>query len=63
MAKAYKCDRCGKYYDKNFPVEDMSVVHRFGYTNEKAYHLCGDCGDRLVEFMNPGMEERRHDAE
>ena len=63
-----KCDRCGKYYDKNEKVHKSGI---FKYTpsgivevstNEKYYNakdLCDDCLEKLEKFLNGAelMEE------
>lgn len=61
MAKALKCDRCGKYYDKNrtcieykgkkIHLEGMAFANGGGYyTMHK--DLCDECIDQLVEFFD-----------
>ena len=65
---ARKCDRCGKYYDKN---EKIYKSGSFKYTpkgivdesiNGKYYNakdLCDDCLEKLERFLNGAelMEE------
>lgn len=62
MATAKKCDRCGKYYDKNiehkqkvrgtYYYEDgmcfTTVAGVYGYDK----YLCDDCLDKLHMFLN-----------
>ena len=63
MAIAMRCDRCGKYYDKNHKVveHEGKRIHLKGmaFVNGEcgryyAIHkdLCDDCLDLLVEFFN-----------
>lgn len=51
MARAYKCDRCGAYYDTDIPVNELSIVYRYGYTTDHKYNLCEKCGNELVKFF------------
>ena len=60
MAKAKKCDRCGKYYDGNtrFPVdqhgdiyiESVMTMTTGGY-HYKNYDLCDDCIKDFKKFI------------
>ena len=65
MAKAYKCDRCGKLYEDNLRYSvtngDMQVqlsgiaIYTAGYSIHKSYDLCDDCIGMLREFLRvPG---------
>lgn len=59
MAKACKCDRCGKFYqdhikenggkfiDCNF-VKGVRIFTNFAF---KDYDLCDECIDELYKFM------------
>ena len=62
MSKALKCDRCGKYYEKNVLVKSVGAVHG-GIINgiitstaegkeDKHYDLCDDCIKKLFDWMN-----------
>lgn len=53
MSKAKKCDRCGKFYEKNVVIESkgsafgdtiggIKTVTKDGITDE-AFDLCDDC--------------------
>lgn len=57
MANAKKCDRCGKFYEKNETKRKINGEYVEGikictYANRKIYDLCGDCIENLYEFMN-----------
>lgn len=61
MAKALRCDRCGKYYDQNYKIVEFEgrKIHLQGmaFDNGCGYYtmhrdLCDDCLDQLVEFFN-----------
>ena len=61
MANAKKCDRCGKYYDKNkqhpFTGSAMvSVIDGVAFTRQdggitNCYDLCDDCITLLKEWL------------
>ena len=60
MANAKKCDRCGKYYDKNEArTESGSVLTGVGFitaNNHVLDHdLCDECIDKLKQFLK-GVE-------
>lgn len=60
MAKANKCDRCGKFYqnhtkstggkfiDASF-VKGIKIMTNFAFND---YDLCDECIDKLYKFMN-----------
>ena len=68
--RAYKCDRCGKLYEKHEsngllihepPLWDnhelviaILCLPRYGNQN---LDLCHECQVKLVEFMNDGKKE------
>lgn len=64
MAYAYRCDRCGKYYDRNHKVVEyegkkiqlvgmsFTRVINGGSYNAMSKDLCDECLDQLVEFFN-----------
>ena len=61
MAKALRCDRCGKFYDRNHKVveNEGKKIHLQGiaFVNGGGYYtmhrdLCDECLDQLVEFFN-----------
>lgn len=62
MADAKKCDRCGKYYDKNEKHETSGKIHgrklagvKTIDTNDCWYNhfdLCDDCLTDLFEFLS-----------
>lgn len=67
MAKAYKCDKCGKYYSPNFyrrhgefcreskPRYIVYELDNDGNLSDYPHDLCGECqkelDDQLSEFF------------
>lgn len=55
MSNAFKCDRCGKYFDGNtIPLKRYIVI---GNRLQPAYgekDLCKDCYKSLMEFLKSG---------
>ena len=62
MSKAYKCDRCGKYYDENVkhtnPYKVLDCLHLVGIhiideleNSAIEYDLCDDCLTAFKKFM------------
>lgn len=57
--KAFKCDRCGKFFGKykltneySYRGGPISVCHVLGNGESKeTLDLCEDCREKLVEFM------------
>lgn len=58
MAKALKCDRCGKYYDipklnfetqyrPNIDIELVQHGERFSFND-----ICQECTQELVDWLN-----------
>ncbi len=61
MAEAYKCDRCGKFYDKNKKVTTKGrisggiitgIVTTSKGDKDEWFDLCDDCIIAFKEFMN-----------
>ena len=57
MAKAYKCDRCKRYFDG---VPDVTVglrkANTFSYAEAEEYTLCPDCLDKFRRFLEEEPE-------
>ena len=58
MATAYKCDRCGKFYEENILThEDVrrwhvgKIKHENGKQYEPPVDLCGNCQNALEQFL------------
>ena len=53
--KAYKCDRCGKYYNERiyYPIEaePFSVI----LTSQIGVDFCSECADSLSETIKEWM--------
>ena len=73
MAIAKKCDRCGKYYDKN-TEHKQNISGRLYYEDGMCFtvdelntdfkDLCDDCLDKLHIFLNGAeliMEDGKND--
>ena len=63
MAKARKCDRCGRYYDENCKISeykgrefiaDAVCISAMNHTIPIAgFELCDACFDSFLEFLIP----------
>ena len=58
MAQAYKCDRCGKFYEENIITHEnerkyllTKNVNRGDHIAEHDFDLCGACQSALECFM------------
>lgn len=71
MAKAVKCDRCGRffeYYDVKTPTSELTNALGFhtlsqgsytdhdGYYYKKTYELCTDCCREFNEWLEEAWE-------
>ena len=52
MAIAKKCDRCGKYYDKNTEHKQNIMCFTVSGLNTDFKDLCDECLDKLHIFLN-----------
>ena len=53
MAKAYKCDRCGKTVEQPIPASVLVVYDpMYPYKDGKQIYLCGSCDVEFIEFLN-----------
>ena len=63
--KAFKCDRCGKFYDNNnedyFKKENehlrLLLIKDCHPYQEMKYDLCNECKKSLSEWLNTYKEE------
>ena len=75
MATVKKCDRCGKYYDKN-TEHKQNINGRLYYEDGMCFtiaaydiyvdckDLCDECLDKLHMFLNGAkliLEDNKHD--
>lgn len=65
MAKVYKCDRCGVYYDeqpenKNYLEGTFSVLR--GRSPAVMVDLCGVCCDSLINYLDRWWKKVEVDA-
>ena len=68
MSRAAKCDKCGKFYERDVPVtEDIPddeckvlevsiTLYAFqeGDRNNFYYDLCPDCEAKVIEWLDEG---------
>ena len=54
MAKAYKCDRCNKFYEKfgGDELDNTLVVIDYHRVGQRALDLCVDCHHELTEWLS-----------
>ena len=62
MARANKCDRCGKYYDKNKGVKSINGCFVRGIRLETSgpymdLDLCDSCINELYKFLRLDNKE------
>ena len=64
MAKAYKCDICGKFSDNLEHKTEVTYINGFYgelYTSfriKENYDLCPDCFKKLIEFSKSLRQEK-----
>ena len=66
MARALKCDRCGKFFMKedfeSHYGDDQNAYYLvntiYGRTSEDIYDLCVDCYSELKNWMEAKKNER-----
>ncbi len=66
MARAYKCDLCGKYVNYAFDVSGINFKtgerhdEFFGKRNEiyEVKEVCSDCHDKLIDCARKIWEEK-----
>ena len=58
MSKAYKCDRCGKFYEENIISHENERRYLVtknakgdGMIREHDFDLCGECQEMLEKFL------------
>lgn len=55
MSKAYKCDRCGRFFDGNsIPLKRYVVIGTRLQPAHKEKDLCKECYEQLNEFLKSG---------
>lgn len=53
MARAYRCDRCGKLYENNdIRRDDLVLTTLLNCSNHKLYDLCPDCHQELKDWFD-----------
>ena len=56
MARAIKCDVCGKLCEEPTTIPDIRVVKNMLYLDDQWYDLCPECQQKLENFLE-GKEE------
>ena len=56
MARAIKCDVCGKLCELPSPIPDIRVVKNMYLLDDCWYDLCPECQQKLENFLE-GKEE------
>lgn len=66
--KAYKCDRCGEYYDKNYKHSDASMYYcgidiivtnnNNNFYEDQRLELCDSCISKFFIFLSREKEEQ-----
>lgn len=64
MAMARKCDRCGKYYDRNEKYvfgREYALGLRFESSNNYSdrIDLCDECQEKIKEFLGTDILRER----
>jgi hypothetical protein len=53
MGRAYKCDRCGKFYDFTKCNDRVGIFIDYGpYGGDRKIDLCDDCYSELIKWLN-----------
>lgn len=58
MSKAYKCDRCGKYWDISCAHIEKREYFNASSTKDKSYDLCPTCLSKFDEWINGERYEK-----
>ena len=56
MARAIKCDRCGKLCEAPTSIPDIRVIKDMFHLDDQWYDLCPECQQKLENFLK-GKEE------
>ncbi len=58
---AYKCDRCGKLYEKEItPRRYIEITHDLHPYGEIRLLLCDNCQKELLEWLKPYVKDKRN---
>lgn len=70
MGQAYKCDRCGKFYENNTMKYRNSVVtgvgllnKNRGMINDTCVYLCNDCIKSYNAWLNQYKQNKKNKEE
>lgn len=56
MARVYKCDRCGAYYDK--PSKRIRYTNSTGSSTYGEYDLCDKCAEEFEQWLKEHQDEK-----
>lgn len=56
MANAYKCDKCGNFYEKQISRRKIDILVRHPYGCQYI-DLCPACYENLVKWLNLDKDE------
>ena len=56
MARAYKCDRCGSFYENNKDVKITTRRYDWVSAQRERDDLCPKCTQDLMEWFEAGKE-------
>lgn len=59
--KAFKCDRCGKFYGAVDELKNTSI--RVKYYDEEWKDLCPDCTEKIIKFLEMEEHEEKTDEQ
>lgn len=53
MGKAFKCDRCSKYFDGLAPriIESTTQNQHCTFESSKIYAICHECAEKFDKFI------------
>ncbi len=65
MSKAFKCDRCGRFYEGYFidPEENYVITTKLDASKSKFIDLCPICQDSFSAWIKEYCEIDKEDAE
>lgn len=57
---AYKCDRCGKLYERETHRRFIEITHDLHPYETKILRLCDDCQNELLKWLEPYTKGKRN---
>lgn len=59
---AYKCDRCGKLYERQGKSSIFNVTKRDSCYGTYQQDLCPECAEALEKWFKAGKEQNNNDT-